>query len=238
MEIIPAIDIIDGKCVRLTKGDFATKKEYSENPVAIAQNFKDHGVRHIHIVDLDGAKRGRPKNLDVLKRIKTSTDLFIDFGGGIKTLKNVKKAFNNGADQITAGSIAVKKPRRVGKWLQKYGDKIILGADIQDGRIAVNGWQKVTDKNIYSFIDSYLDSGIKTIICTDISKDGMLSGPALDLYSKLVKKYPDLKIIASGGVSSMTDLEKLNKTGVFGAIVGKAIYEGRITLDQIAKFSR
>ncbi len=237
MEIIPAIDIIDGKCVRLTKGDFSTKKEYSEDPAQIAQNFKDHGIEHLHVVDLDGAKQGRPANLEVLKEIKEKTDLFIDFGGGIKTLQNVKDAFKKGADQITAGSIAVKNPELVKEWIIEYNDKIILGADIKDGFIAIHGWQKVTARHIYSLIDSYLDAGIKTVICTDISKDGMLAGPDLSLYTKLVKKYPDLKIIASGGVSSMADLEKLKETGVFAAIVGKAIYEGRITLDEIEKFS-
>ena len=237
MEVIPAIDIIDGKCVRLTKGDFSTKKEYSENPVEIARNYKEYGINHIHVVDLDGAKHGKPANLKVLKKIKAATDLFIDFGGGIKNSTDIKNAFQAGADQITAGSIAVKDPERVKKWLNKYGNKIILGADIKDGFIAIHGWQDITDKNIYNFIDSYLDSGLKTVICTDISKDGMLTGPALSLYSKLVKKYPDLKIIASGGVSAITDLIKLEETGVYGAIVGKAIYEGRITLEEIAEFS-
>jgi len=238
MIVIPAIDIINGKCVRLTRGDFSTKKEYAEDPVEIASQFKEHGIEHIHIVDLDGARKGRPVNFEVLNRIKENTGIFIDFGGGIKKMEDLETAFQNGADQITAGSIAVKDPERVGIWLEKYGARIILGADIKNGFIAINGWQNVTEKNIYNFIDSYLEKGIKNVICTDISKDGMLSGPALPLYSKLVKKYPALNIIASGGVSSIADLKNLEKTGVYGAIVGKAIYEGKIKLSEIAELSQ
>src|SRR6056297_118918 len=169
MQVIPAIDIIDGKCVRLTKGDFSTKKEYPEDPVEVAKDYKKYGIEHIHVVDLDGAKQGKPANLNVLKKIKDATGLFIDFGGGIKTSEDIQNAFQSGADQITAGSIAVKDPDRVSQWLKKYGDRIILGADIKDEFIAINGWQKTTNKNIYNFIDSYLDAGIKNVICTDIS---------------------------------------------------------------------
>ncbi|MCF7884963.1 MAG: 1-(5-phosphoribosyl)-5-[(5-phosphoribosylamino)methylideneamino]imidazole-4-carboxamide isomerase [Candidatus Marinimicrobia bacterium] len=237
MQVIPAIDIIDGKCVRLTKGDFSTKKEYSEDPVEVAKDYKKHGIERIHVVDLDGAKRGKPVNLSIMQKIKDATDLFIDFGGGIKKNEDIQNAFQKGADQITAGSIAVKNHNRVSKWLKKYKDRIILGADIKDGFVAIHGWQDITNTNIYNFIDSYLEAGITSVICTDISKDGMLTGPALPLYSKLVQKYPELNIIASGGVSTITDLDKLEETGVYGAIVGKAIYEGRITLEEITDFS-
>ena len=238
MHVIPAIDIIDGKCVRLTKGDFSTKKEYAEDPVAVAKDYKEHGIEHIHVIDLDGAKQGQPANLKVLRKIKDATGLFIDFGGGIKKDADIQNAFQNGADQITAGSIAVKNHKRVAKWINKYQDRIILGADIKDGFIAIHGWQEITNTNIYKFIDSYLEAGIRSVICTDISKDGMLTGPALSLYSNLVQKYPKINVIASGGVSSLADLEKLEETDVYGAIVGKAIYEGRISLEELAEFSK
>ena len=238
MEIIPAIDIIEGKCVRLSQGDYNTKKEYSANPLAMAQKYEEIGLSHIHIVDLEGAKNGQPVNLESLAQITNQTELFIDYGGGIKTEEDLQSVFEKGADQITAGSVAVKHRNRVEKWLERYGrEKIILGADIKGEKIAVDGWQNQTEVNIFDFIDSYLEAGIQYVICTDISKDGMLEGPAVSLYTDLVDKYPDLDIIASGGVSSAEDLKKLKETGVKGTIVGKAIYEGKIDLETLAELS-
>jgi len=238
MEIIPAIDIIEGKCVRLSQGDYNTKKEYSANPLAMAQKYEEIGLSHIHIVDLEGAKNGQPVNLKSLAQITNQTELFIDYGGGIKTEEDLQSVFEKGADQITAGSVAVKHRNRVEKWLERYGrEKIILGADIKGEKIAVDGWQNQTEVNIFDFIDSYLEAGIQYVICTDISKDGMLEGPAVSLYTDLVDKYPDLDIIASGGVSAAEDLKKLKETGVKGTIVGKAIYEGKIDLETLVELS-
>ena len=238
MRIIPAIDIIDGKCVRLTKGDYATKKVYNEDPLEVAKSFEDNGLKYLHLVDLDGAKEKRIINWKMLERLATRTSLIIDFGGGIKGNEDVRIAFESGANQITGGSVAVKDPQVFESWLMTYGtDKIILGADAKEGKIAVSGWQEETDQEIESFIEAYVKKGIEYVISTDISKDGMLEGPSLDLYKSILEKLPSLKLIASGGVSSIDDLVQLKEKGLEGAIVGKAIYEGRIDLKDLVMFT-
>ncbi|WP_296150510.1 1-(5-phosphoribosyl)-5-[(5-phosphoribosylamino)methylideneamino]imidazole-4-carboxamide isomerase [uncultured Flavobacterium sp.] len=236
MRIIPAIDIIEGKCVRLTKGDYATKKIYNENPLEIAKEFEANGIQYLHLVDLDGAKSGRIVNYKVLEQISENTKLKIDFGGGLKTNADLEIAFNSGANQITGGSIAVKNPVLFQEWISKYGSKIILGADVYDEKIAVSGWQETSDLEIFPFIEKYQKIGIETIICTDISKDGMLEGPSFSLYEKIVAAFPDLNLIASGGVSSFEELPKLQFLGCEGVIIGKAIYEGKISLKQLQNF--
>lgn len=238
MKIIPAIDIIDGKCVRLTQGDYAQKKTYNENPLEVAKQFEDAGITQLHLVDLDGAKGGQIVNHKVLESITQNTRLKVDFGGGIKTDADIELAFSCGANQITAGSIAVKDSAKVTNWITKYGAaKIILGADVKDEVIAISGWQESGNINLYDFLDEYIALGIQYVICTDIAKDGMLQGPALLLYSDVLKKYPTLKLIASGGVAEFEDLLKLEDMGLYGAIVGKAFYEGRITLDELKHFA-
>lgn len=235
MKIIPAIDIMDGKCVRLTKGDYSTQKIYSENPVEVAKTFEDYGIKHIHVVDLDGAKSNQIVNYKTLEKIATNTNLFIDFGGGIKSEMDIQIAFNSGAKQITGGSIAVQNEPLFSSWIQKYGsEKIILGADFLDRIISINGWQNLSDLNLFEFIQYYEAKGIVYIICTDISKDGMLEGPSFDLYQEVLSKT-NVKLIASGGVSTISDLRQLKEIGCHGAIVGKALYEGRITLKQLAE---
>lgn len=236
MRIIPAIDIIDGKCVRLTKGDYATKKIYNENPLEIAKEFEANGIQYLHLVDLDGAKSGRIVNYKILEQISENTNLKIDFGGGLKTNADLKIAFNSGADQITGGSIAVKNPVLFQEWISKYGSKIILGADVYNEKIAVSGWQETSDLDLLPFIKKYQNFGIETIICTDISKDGMLEGPSFSLYDKIVTAFPDINLIASGGVSSFEELPKLQLLGCEGVIIGKAIYEGKISLKQLQNF--
>ena len=236
MRIIPAIDIIDGKCVRLTKGDYATKKIYNEKPLEIAKEFEANGIQYLHLVDLDGAKSGQIVNYKILEQISENTNLKIDFGGGLKTNVDLEIAFNSGANQITGGSIAVKNPDLFKEWISKYGCKIILGADVYAEKIAVSGWQETSDLDLLPFIEKYQNFGIKTIICTDISKDGMLEGPSFLLYEKIVAAFPDINLIGSGGVSSFEELPKLQLLGCEGVIIGKAIYEGKISLKQLQNF--
>ena len=234
MEIIPAIDIIDGKCVRLTQGDYAQKKIYNENPLEVAMAFEDAGLRRLHLVDLDGAKAGAVKNWKVLENLAGKTGLVIDFGGGIKTAADVDIVFNSGAALATVGSIAVKDGPLFVSWLEQYGaGRFLLGADVRDEKIAIGGWQETTDRWVYDFIADYMEHGIRQVFCTDVSKDGMLQGPALELYRNITGKFPGLHFIASGGVSGMGDIDKLEEIGCKGVIVGKAIYEGRIALTEL-----
>jgi phosphoribosylformimino-5-aminoimidazole carboxamide ribotide isomerase len=234
MKIIPAIDIIDGKCVRLTQGDYAQKKVYNENPLEVAKEFEAAGITNLHLVDLDGAKASQIINYKVLEKIASQTNLKIDFGGGLKSNEDLKIAFDSGANQITGGTIAVKNPKLFLSWLQKYGsEKIILGADIKNGKIATNGWQEESDIELLDFLEIYLEGGIEYVICTDISKDGLLQGSAVDLYAKIKNEFPKIKLIASGGVVSIEELEKLKELEMHGAIVGKAIYEGKIKLEDL-----
>jgi phosphoribosylformimino-5-aminoimidazole carboxamide ribotide isomerase len=238
MEIIPAIDIIDGKCVRLTQGDYGQKKIYNEHPLEVAKQFEDVGLQRLHLVDLDGAKNGAVKNWKVLETLASKTSLIIDFGGGIKKEEDVKIVFNSGAALATVGSLAVKNEEEFVKWLLIFGaDKFLLGADVKDEKIAVSGWLETTDIWIYDFIESYIQQGIQQVFCTDVSKDGMLAGPSFDLYKRIIEKFPKLYFIASGGVSSVTDLEQLKEIGCKGAIVGKAIYEGKIGLNELTKLN-
>jgi phosphoribosylformimino-5-aminoimidazole carboxamide ribotide isomerase len=237
MRIIPAIDLIDGKCVRLTKGDYATKKVYNEDPVEVAKAFIHHGVEYLHLVDLDGARSGRIVNHKVLERIASLENLRVDFGGGLKSDEDLHIAFESGANQVTGGSIAVKEPDRFTRWLIKYGaDKIILGADTRNGSIAVSGWKETSEEQLIPFIEKYLNEGISYVICTDISKDGMLEGAALDLYGEMLNRLPPFNLIASGGVTTLQELDQLRKIGCEGAIVGKAIYEGSITLKSLEDY--
>lgn len=238
MKIIPAIDIIDGKCVRLSQGDYAQKTVYNDNPVEVAKQFENAGIQRLHVVDLDGAKGGQIINHNVLQDITSNTKLKVDFGGGIKSDSDIELAFASGANQITAGSIAVKDKAKVTEWIAKYGaNKIILGADVKNETIAISGWQESGNINLYDFLDEYIALGIQYVICTDIAKDGMLQGPSLLLYSDMLKRYPKLKLIASGGVAEFEDLLKLDDMGLYGAIVGKAFYEGRISLDELTHFA-
>lgn len=240
MRIIPAIDIISGKCVRLTQGNYATQKIYNENPVEIAKRFEAHGLEYLHVVDLDGAKSSRIINYTVLERIATQTNLKIDFGGGIKSDEDLHIAFESGANQVTGGSIAVKNPNLFLSWLDRYGsEKIILGADTQDGKIAIQGWQEESDNEVIPFVQNYLQKGITYVLCTDINKDGMLQGPSFELYKKMIascKNNNSLRLIASGGVSKLEDLSKLASLGCEAAIIGKAIYENKIPLHDIEKY--
>ena len=234
MEIIPAIDIIDGKCVRLTQGDYAQKTIYNENPLEVALAFEAIGIKRLHLVDLDGAKFGKVVNYKVLEKIASKTKLTIDFGGGIKTDDDIETIFNYGADLATIGSVAVKNKSLFFTWIKKYGaDKIFLGADVKNEKIAINGWLETTNVSIYDFIEEDLKEGIKSIFCTDISKDGLLQGPSIDLYKNILLKFPTLNLTASGGVSQISDLEELKKIGCTGVIIGKAIYEGRITMNEL-----
>ena len=238
MIIIPAIDIIDGKCVRLTQGDYAQKTIYNEHPLEVAKAFEDAGLQRLHLVDLDGAKAGAVKNWKVLETIASKTKLVIDFGGGIKTDKDVEIVFNSGAALATIGSIAVKNKAIFVQWLQQYGaEKFLLGADVKDEKIAVAGWLETTDIWIYDFIESYTQQGISQLFCTDVSKDGKLEGPSLDLYKNIIQQFPKLQLIASGGVANMADLEALKTIGCYGAIVGKAIYENRIKVEDLKFFN-
>ena len=234
MEIIPAIDIIDGKCVRLTQGDYAQKKIYNENPLEVALEFEDAGFKRLHLVDLDGAKAGTVRNWKVLETIAGKTGLIVDFGGGIKTAADVDIVFNSGAALATVGSIAVKNADLFVSWLQAYGaEKFLLGADVKEEKIAVAGWLETTDRWIYDFIGEYIEKGVQQIFCTDVSKDGLLQGPSLDLYRKIIAQFPDLHFIASGGVSGMEDVHELAAIGCKGVIIGKAIYEGRVRLKEL-----
>lgn len=237
MRIIPAIDIIDGKCVRLSKGDYATKIIYNEDPLEVAKKFESHGIQYLHLVDLDGAKSKHIVNYKILEQIALKTTLKIDFGGGLKSDDDLNIAFNSGAHQITGGSIAVKNPLIFKRWLKKYGnEKIILGADSNDEKIAINGWLEESDQELIPFIQKYIDEGISYVISTDISKDGMLQGPSFDLYAKILDKIKNIKLIASGGISTIEEIPKLAELGCEGTIIGKAIYEGRITLKQLEKY--
>lgn len=236
MRIIPAIDIINGKCVRLTKGDFNTKKIYNENPLEVARAFADAGLEDLHLVDLDGAKTGKITNHKILESITSKTTLNVDFGGGIKTDQDINIAFDCGASRITGGSIAVHDPEKFTQWLAKFGNnKIILGADFLDQKIATNGWQKSSRQDLLDFIAGYFRKGITHVISTDVSKDGMLKGPALETYKLIINKVP-VSLIASGGITTMIDIRNLKEAGCEGAIVGKAIYEGRISLEQLSLF--
>lgn len=237
MQIIPAIDIIDGKCVRLTQGDYEQKKIYNEHPLEVAKQFEDAGLQRLHLVDLDGAKAGAVKNWKVLETIAGKTSLIIDFGGGIKTEKDVNIVFESGAALATIGSLAVKNEFEFVKWLLQFGaEKFLLGADVKDEKITVGGWLETTDISIYDFLQKYIDHGVQQVFCTDVSKDGLLAGPSTELYKKIIERFPSLHFIASGGVSDMKDLESLAAIGCQGAIVGKAIYENRITLEDLKKF--
>jgi phosphoribosylformimino-5-aminoimidazole carboxamide ribotide isomerase len=234
MEIIPAIDIIDGKCVRLTQGDYTLKKIYNEHPLEVAKQFEAAGLRRLHLVDLDGAKAGSVTNWKVLEIIAGETSLAIDFGGGIKTEEDLHTVFESGATMATIGSLAVKNEARFVSWLQQYGtDKFLLGADVKDERIAIGGWLEKTGIRINDFIEKYINHGVRQIFCTDISKDGKLEGPALELYKSIITKFPSIHFIASGGIASITDLHDLKESGCKGAIIGKAIYDNRISLKEI-----
>jgi len=243
MRIIPAIDIIEGKCVRLTKGDYDTKKVYNENPLEVAKMFEASGIQYLHLVDLDGAKAQHIVNYKVLEQISTKTNLKIDFGGGLKTNEDLHIAFNSGAKQITGGSIAVKNPKTFEGWINKYGsEKIILGADSNHGKIAISGWQEDSIEEVIPFIKSYQKKSIQYVICTDISKDGMLEGPSFDLYKDIIEACSNsssgqsIKLIASGGISIIDELPKLKALGCEGVIIGKAIYENRISLKELEKY--
>lgn len=237
IEIIPAIDIIDGKCVRLSQGDYEQKKIYNENPLEVACMFEDAGIKRLHLVDLDGAKANHIVNYKVLELIASKTNLIVDFGGGLKSDEDLRIAFSSGARMITGGSIAVKNPDVFTSWIDKFGsDKIILGADVKDEKIAVGGWLETSSLDLFPFINSYKQKGISKVICTDISKDGMLQGPSLELYKKIMDKFDDLYLIASGGVSSIEDIEQLNEAGIPAVITGKAIYEGKIQLSDFKRF--
>lgn len=237
MRIIPAIDIIEGKCVRLSKGDYTTKKIYNENPLEVAKSFEDHGIQYLHVVDLDGAKSKHIVNHQVLEQIASKTSLKIDFGGGLKSDDDLRIAFESGASQVTGGSIAVRQPELFRKWLQKYGnEKIILGADCINRKIAVSGWTENSEDDVLDFIKAYEADGAKYVICTDISKDGMLAGPSFVLYEELLQETETIKLIASGGISEFDELPKLQELGCEGVIIGKAIYENRITLKQLENY--
>lgn len=234
IQIIPAIDIIDGKCVRLTQGDYAQKTVYNENPLEVAKQFEEIGIKRLHLVDLDGAKRGGVVNLKVLEAIAAGTDLIIDFGGGIKSDNAIEQVFNAGAAIATIGSVAVKDQPLFFSWIKKYGaNKILLGADIKNEKIAINGWLESTDLSIIDFVRQNVNAGVKTVFCTDISTDGMLEGPSIKLYEKIISTFPKLDFIASGGVASINDIYELDRVGCKGVIIGKAIYEGRITFNEL-----
>lgn len=237
INIIPAIDLIDGKCVRLTKGDYSQKKQYDASPLDMAMRYEDVGIRRLHLVDLDGAKSSSPKNLHVLEQIATRTSLDIEWGGGIKSDEALRDAFNAGAGHLIIGSVAVSQPELFARWLSGHGgDRLILGADVNDGRVAINGWLEESEQTIEMLIDKFVPYGLKEVICTDITKDGMLQGPTFDLYARLQAEYPEQDIIVSGGISSMDDIYRLNEMGLRHVIVGKAIYEGRIKLDELKDF--
>lgn len=236
MRIIPAIDIIDGKCVRLSKGDYSTQKTYNENPLEVAKAYEDHGIEYLHLVDLDGAKSKHIVNHKVLETIATKTNLKIDFGGGLKSDDDLRIAFESGAKQITGGSIAVKDPDTFTSWIEHYGaEKIILGADVKGEYIATDGWLETSDQSLFDFLAHYQTKGIQHTICTDISKDGMLQGPSFDLYQKILSET-EVKLIASGGISQFDELTRLAEMGCEGTIIGKAIYENRISLKQLEQF--
>ncbi|MEL6140738.1 MAG: 1-(5-phosphoribosyl)-5-[(5-phosphoribosylamino)methylideneamino]imidazole-4-carboxamide isomerase [Bacteroidota bacterium] len=238
MHIIPAIDLIEGKCVRLTQGDYAQKKIYNEDPVAVAKEFAAAGLKRLHVVDLDGARGGGIVNHKVLERIASSTNLHIDWGGGMKSDEDLRIAFESGAAQVTGGTIAVKKPTVFLGWLEQYGtEKIILGTDVRGDKIAVAGWEEASNRELFEFLADYVAKGIKYTICTDVSKDGLLQGTARALYHKIRKEQPNVNLIASGGITTMDDVQALAQLDCYGAIIGKAIYEGRITLKELSTFT-
>lgn len=235
MKIIPAIDIIEGKCVRLTKGDYNTQKIYNENPLDVAKEFEDHGIQYLHLVDLDGAKSSKIVNYKILEKIASNTRLTIDFGGGLKSDQDLQIAFECGADQIIGGSIALQNPDLFKSWVQLYGgDKVILGADCMDRKIATNGWLHTSEVDVLELIQEYEKDGVSSVICTDISKDGMLAGPSIELYQDLISNT-NIQLIASGGISNIQDVVNLKSIGCGGAIIGKAIYEDRISLTELAE---
>ena len=236
MKIIPAIDIIDGKCVRLSKGDYDTKKVYHENPLDIAKEYEANGIQYLHVVDLDGAKAKTIKNLKTLEILSSETNLIIDFGGGIKTRESLESAFNAGANQVTIGSIAVENPEMCEEWIKEFGaERLILGADCLDRKVKTSGWLENSNLDVIDFIQSYQKKGITDVICTDISKDGMLEGPSFELYKEILNQS-EVSLISSGGISSIQDLDDLKALGCSGAIIGKALYEGKITLKELQKF--
>ena len=237
IELIPAIDIIDGKCVRLSQGDYNSKKVYNENPLEVAKEFEAHGIRRLHVVDLDGAASHHIVNYRVLESIASRTSLIIDFGGGIKSDEDLIIAFENGAQMVTLGSIAVKNPELFKKWLHQYGaEKIILGADAKDNRIAVNGWKEESTQELLPFLEEYTKEGIRKVLCTDISRDGMLQGPSIELYKQIMQQFPEMHLIASGGVSSIDDIIKLQEAKIPAVVFGKALYEGKITMKDLNRF--
>lgn len=234
IELIPAIDIIGGQCVRLTKGDYDQKTVYRDSPAEVAKEFEDFGFKRLHVVDLDGAKSKHIVNDAVLKSITTATNLIVDFGGGIKTDEDIEKAFASGASMVTVGSIAVTHPELFMGWLEKYGaERMILGADVRHGKISINGWKEDSEEDLLPFLKKYIDAGVRNVLCTEISKDGTLSGPAIDLYKEIMAAYPQLHLIASGGVSSIDDIKALDKAGIPSVVFGKAIYEGKINLNEL-----
>lgn len=237
MRIIPAIDMIDGKCVRLTKGDYDTQKIYNENPLEVAKRFVDAGMKYLHLVDLDGAKASHIVNYKVLEQIATKTNLKIDFGGGLKSDEDLRIAFESGANQITGGSIAVKAPEIFESWIQQYGsEKIILGADCKDEKIAIGGWQETSELQVIPFVQDYQSKGIQVVICTDIAKDGMLQGPSFALYQHMLNEVTGIKLIASGGISQFDDIPRLAALGCEGVIIGKAIYENKMSLKVLERY--
>lgn len=239
IELIPAIDLIDGKCVRLTKGDYSTQKVYNEDPVAVAREFADHGFRRLHVVDLDGARSKHIVNYHVLERITASVQhLVIDFGGGIKTTEDLRIAFESGASLVTVGSVAATAPDLFCEWLSQYGaDRLILGADVKNGRISINGWKEESSEELLPFLSRFMKEGVRHVLCTDISRDGMLQGPATPLYRSIMAEFPDCRLIASGGVSCMQNIIALDEAGIPAVVFGKAIYEGKITLKELADWA-
>lgn len=236
IEIIPAIDIIDGKCVRLSQGDYSQKTIYNEDPLEVAKEFEAYGIRRLHVVDLDGAKSKHIVNYQTLQRIASRTSLVIDFGGGIKSDEDIVIAFENGAQMVTVGSTAVSDPELFLRWMDKFdNEQIILGADFKDGKIAYNGWLQESSQELIPFLKNYIDKGITKVLCTDISRDGMLTGPSTEIYQTIMKQFPDLYLIASGGISSLKDFKTLNKAGIPAVVFGKALYEGNFTLKELNK---
>ncbi len=236
MKIIPAIDIIDGKCVRLTQGDYNQKKVYDQSPLDVATDLVEKGIKHLHMVDLDGAKSNSPKNLYTLNQIALETDLQIDFGGGIKSEDSLIQAVRSGAHQVNIGSLAIRNPLLVKFWIMKYGaDKIILSADVKEGKIAVNGWQEKSEIELFDFINDFSDDGAVNFVCTDICKDGMMQGSSIELYDKILDHFPHIKLTASGGVSSIREMKTLQEIGVDGVILGKALYEGLVDLEEVVR---
>jgi phosphoribosylformimino-5-aminoimidazole carboxamide ribotide isomerase len=237
IEIIPAIDIIEGKCVRLTKGDYDTKKVYNDDPLEVAKMIESFGVRRLHVVDLDGAKSQHIVNYNIIEQIADHTSLVIDFGGGIKTNEDIDIAFASGASLVTIGSIAVKNPELFSEWLEKYSPaKVILGADVKNGLISINGWKEEGNDQLMPFLQNYVNQGVENVLCTDISKDGMLEGPAIELYKQIMEQFPKMRLIASGGVSCIEDIEALDAAGIPAVVFGKALYEGKIKLEELTKF--